>query len=82
MSVLTYKGYQGHYEYDPDADIFHGDILHINDVVTFQSRTQEGLRAAMEESVECYLEFCADQGKTPESPSLQDMIAEMREKQK
>jgi predicted HicB family RNase H-like nuclease len=36
MSVITYKGYQGHYEYDSDFGIFHGDILHIKDVVTFQ----------------------------------------------
>ena len=39
MNILTYKGYQGSYEYDPEANIFHGDVLHIHDVVTFQGRT-------------------------------------------
>ena len=36
MNTLAYKGYQGRFEYDSDADIFHGEVLHLNDVVTFQ----------------------------------------------
>ena len=27
MNILTYKGYQGSFGYDPDADIFHGDVF-------------------------------------------------------
>ena len=27
MNIMTYKGYQGKFEYDQDADIFHGDLL-------------------------------------------------------
>jgi predicted HicB family RNase H-like nuclease len=34
MNVITYKGYKGSFEYDPEADIFHGDVLNIADVVT------------------------------------------------
>jgi predicted HicB family RNase H-like nuclease len=36
MSMLTYKGYQGRFDYDPDADIFHGEVIHLKDVITFQ----------------------------------------------
>lgn len=68
MSILTYKGYQGSFEYDPDADIFHGDVLHINDVVTFQGRSIDELKAALAESVEVYLEYCAQKGRAPEKP--------------
>ena len=68
MNILTYKGYQGSFDYDPDADIFHGDVLHINDVVTFQGRSIDELKKALADSVEGYLEFCADKGKTPEKP--------------
>ena len=68
MSILTYKGYQGRFEYDPEADIFHGDVLHINDVITFQGRSIDELKAALADSVEDYLEFCAQKGKTPEKP--------------
>ena len=68
MSILSYKGYQGRFEYDPDADIFHGDVLHINDVVTFQGRSIDELKTALAESVEVYLEYCEKKGRSPEKP--------------
>ena len=68
MSILTYKGYQGSFEYDPDADIFHGDVLHINDVVTFQGRSIDELKAALAESIDVYLEYCEKKGRAPEKP--------------
>lgn len=68
MSILTYKGYQGSFEYDPDADIFHGDVLHINDVVTFQGRSIDELKAALAESIEVYLEYCERKGRAPQKP--------------
>ena len=68
MSILTYKGYQGSFEYDPEADIFHGDVLHINDIITFQGRSIDELKAALTESVEVYLEYCKKKGRSPEKP--------------
>ena len=68
MSILTYKGYQGSFEYDPDADLFHGDVLHINDVVTFQGRSIDELKEALAESIEVYLEYCEKKGRAPEKP--------------
>ena len=68
MSILTYKGYQGSFEYDPEADIFHGDVLHINDVITFQGRSIDELKAALAESIEVYLEYCVRKGKAPQKP--------------
>ncbi|MDR3075736.1 MAG: type II toxin-antitoxin system HicB family antitoxin [Synergistaceae bacterium] len=64
----TYKGYQGSFEYDPEADIFHGDVLHIADVITFQGRSIDELKDALAESVEVYLEYCAQKGRLPEKP--------------
>ena len=68
MSILTYKGYQGRFEYDPDADIFHGDVLHITDVVTFQGRSIDELKTALADSVEDYLDMCKEIGKEPQKP--------------
>ena len=68
MSVLSYKGYQGKFEYDSDADVFHGDVLHINDVITFQGRSIDELKAALAESVEVYLEYCEKKGRAPAKP--------------
>jgi len=66
--LLTYKGYQGCFDYDPDADIFHGDVLHLTDVITFQGRSIDELKAALAESVDVYLEYCAKKGKEPQKP--------------
>jgi predicted HicB family RNase H-like nuclease len=68
MSVMTYKGYQGTFEYDPEADIFHGDVLNIADVITFEGRSIDELKAALAESIEVYLEYCAKKGRKPEKP--------------
>ncbi|MCL2029511.1 MAG: type II toxin-antitoxin system HicB family antitoxin [Deltaproteobacteria bacterium] len=68
MSILAYKGYQGSFEYDPDADIFHGEVLHLKDVITFQGRSIDELKAALAESVEVYLEYCRTKGRAPEKP--------------
>lgn len=68
MNTLTYKGYQGRFDYDSEADIFHGEVLHLNDVVTFQGRSIDELKQALADSVEDYLELCAEVGKEPEKP--------------
>ena len=68
MNIMTYKGYTGAFEYDADADIFHGDVLHISDVVTFEGRSIDELKAALADSVEDYLEFCKCHGRQPQKP--------------
>lgn len=30
MSIMIYKGYQGRFEYDADADIFHGEVINLS----------------------------------------------------
>ena len=68
MNTMTYKGYQGRFEYDQDADIFHGEVLHLNDVVTFQDRSLDELKKALADSVEDYLLLCKEVGKEPKRP--------------
>jgi predicted HicB family RNase H-like nuclease len=66
--MIEYKGYTGVFEYDPSIDAFHGRVIGLQDVVTFQGRSVEELRTEMTESVEDYLELCAEAGKDPERP--------------
>jgi predicted HicB family RNase H-like nuclease len=66
--MIDYKGYSGVFEYDPSIDAFHGRVVGLLDVVTFQGRSLNELRRALAESVEDYLELCADSGKDPERP--------------
>ena len=65
---MTYKGYSGIVEYDDDARIFHGEVVGLRDVITFQGESVSALETAMAESIEFYLEWCAERGKDPEKP--------------
>ena len=56
--MLTYKGYTGHVEFDSDAGIFHGEVLDLRDVVTFQGTSIDEIETAFKDSIDDYLEFC------------------------
>jgi hypothetical protein len=36
MTMMSYKSYEAVVEYDEDADIFHGEVINMRDVITFQ----------------------------------------------
>ena len=57
---MKYKGYEAVVQFDEDANIFHGEVINIRDVITFQGRSVKDLKKAFEESVEDYLAFCAE----------------------
>jgi len=66
--MLQHKGYTGHVEFDAEASLFHGEVLDTRDIITFQGRSVEELEDAFHESVEDYLEFCAERGEEPDKP--------------
>lgn len=72
--MLKYKSYFGNVEFDDEADIFHGEVINIKDVITFQGKTTLELRQAFQDSVDDYLEFCAVTGKKPEKPFSGKML--------
>ncbi len=68
MNTLAYKGYIGVVEYDDEAGLFHGEVVNLRDVITFQGDSVTDLRQAFIDSVEDYLEFCTQRGEQPEKP--------------
>lgn len=62
--MLNHKGYTGHVEFDSEAGLFHGEVLDLKAVVTFQGRKVEELERAFRESVEDYLAFCQERGES------------------
>lgn len=66
--MMEYKGYIGAVEYDEEAEILHGEVLNLKDVITFQAKSVSELREAFQDSVDDYLEFCASRGEEPEKP--------------
>lgn len=66
--MLDYKGYKGRVEYDDEAGILHGEVLGLRDVVTFQGTNVEEIETAFKDSVDDYLDFCAERGEEPDRP--------------
>ena len=66
--MMEYKGYMGHVEFDDENGIFHGEVVNMRDVVTFQGESVEDIRRAFRESIDDYLEFCAEKGESPDKP--------------
>lgn len=66
--AMKYKGYQGQVTYDEDAKLFHGEVVGLRDVVTFQGTSVDELEQAFKDSVDEYLDFCKELGRTPEKP--------------
>jgi len=66
--MMEYKGYFAKVEFDDDADIFHGEIINLRDVITFEGETAKEIKQAFQDSVDDYLEFCAKRGEDPEKP--------------
>lgn len=66
--MMQYKGYTGKVDFDDEADIFHGEVIGLRDVITFQGKTVYEVRKAFRGSVDDYLEFCAKRGEEPEKP--------------
>lgn len=68
MSMMHYKGYEAVVEFDEDAEIFHGEVINLRDVITFQGVSAQELKQALAELVEDYLAFCAERGEEAEKP--------------
>lgn len=66
--MLNYKGYIGHVEFDDENEIFTGEVINTKDIITFQADTAHDLKQAFIDSVEDYLEFCAERNENPEKP--------------
>ena len=66
--MMQYKGYIRTIEVDPEADLLHGTVLGIRDVVNFESRTPFELERAFHDSVDDYRNFCKERGEEAEKP--------------
>ena len=66
--MMEYQGYTARVDYDDDAAVFFGEVVNLRDVITFEGSTVKQLRSAFHDSVDDYLEYCAERGEEPEKP--------------
>ena len=60
------KGRFGRVEYDDEAKIFHGEVVGLKDIITFQGRTVAELETAFKDSINDYLAWCKKRKEKPE----------------
>ncbi len=86
MNLITVDGYQAKLEYDPDLDMFRGEILGLNGGADFYGSTPEELRAEFRKSLQVFLDVCREKGISPHrrysgrfnlriSPELHEQLA-------
>jgi len=66
--IKTYKGYSAKVSIDEDKGVLYGEVLGINDVVTFQAGNVGDLIKEFHDSVDDYLDFCRQRGEAPDKP--------------
>lgn len=65
--MMEYKGYTaGPIDFDPEEGTFSGTVAGLRDVIHFEGSNAKELARAFRQSIDSYLEFCAEQGKPPD----------------
>lgn len=67
--MMEYKGYvAGPIDFDPEDGTFSGTVSGLRDVIHFEGTNAKELARAFRQSVDAYLEFCAERGQKPDRP--------------
>jgi predicted HicB family RNase H-like nuclease len=65
MNVMTVGDYRATIEFDPDLDMFRGEILGLNGGADFYGKNPKELRAEFKRSLDVFLEMCVEKGIEP-----------------
>ena len=86
MNVMNIDGYSAKIEYDPELDMFRGEILGLNGGADFYGKNPRELRAEFKKSLEVFLAVCKEKNLEPRrqfsgkfnlriSPELHEQLA-------
>jgi predicted HicB family RNase H-like nuclease len=62
---MTLNKYKARIEYDPEIDLFRGEILGLNGGADFYGKDPEELRLEFENSLNVFLDVCKERGISP-----------------
>ena len=65
MNVMTFDDYSAKIEYDPELDLFRGEILGLSGGADFYGKNPKELRAEFKRSLQVFLEVCREKGIEP-----------------
>ncbi len=86
MKVMTVDGYSARIEYDPEIDLFRGEILGLAGGADFYGKSPSELRSEFKKSLSVFLSVCKEKGIEPKrsysgkfniriSPDLHEKLA-------
>src|SRR5438067_10377259 len=75
--MMEHRGYLGAVAFDDQDNVFHGRVLGIRDTVTFEGTSVSDLRRAFRDSVDDYVDMCAERGEEPDRPFSGQFIVRM-----
>jgi len=65
MNMMELGSYKAKIEYDPEIDMFRGEILGLNGSADFYGKSPAELRREFKKSLQVYLEVCEEKGVSP-----------------
>ena len=65
MNVMTVDDFHATIKFDPDLDLFRGEILSLNGGADFYGKNPKELRAEFKRSLQIFLEVCKEKGIEP-----------------
>jgi len=65
MNIMEHEGYKAKIEYDPELDMFRGEILGLNGGADFYGASPTELHNEFQKSLTAFLEVCTEKGISP-----------------
>ncbi len=63
--ILKYNDFIGSVHFSMNDEVFYGKLVGIDDLVTFEGSSVDGLKKSFKEAVEDYIELCKMANKSP-----------------
>ena len=67
-TIVRHGCYEASVAHDAEAGLFHGEVLGLRDVITFQGRYADEPKQAFADSIDHYLDVCRDRCEPPDVP--------------
>ncbi|MEX8549217.1 MAG: hypothetical protein V5804_16575 [Mucilaginibacter sp.] len=67
-NFFKYKNYLATINFSVDDDVFYGNVVGIDDVITFEGKSVKEVKHAFHQAVDDYLATCLALNKKPEKP--------------
>lgn len=74
--MMRYKGYLAEVGFDDEAELFHGEVLGLKDVITFQETSVKELVKAFHDSVNDFLLGAKNVASSPKKRSREVYVCE------